>query len=241
MNSTLEIDGKMLHPIKEAAQSTKYSRDYITRLAREGKVVASYIGRQWFVDLVSLQSYAENAALEQEVRKKILSQERKRERQLREAVEEQRSFHVKRSHSLNMRAAVTAAFVLAVGLLAGQGTYYVNHADSRMILSDKTGRPQSAQLTQAGAVTPVAQEQERISVADTTARYTQQSLGDIDHGIFLFPAGTNAAYPEQLFSDTVEVRRLSDGSQVIVPVDASGNQVGNEVPFVRVPVAPSNM
>ncbi|MCA9358193.1 hypothetical protein KC902_02945 [Candidatus Kaiserbacteria bacterium] len=240
MNSSLEIDGKVLHPIKEAARSTTYSRDYITRLAREGKVVASYIGRQWFVDLASLKSYAENAALEQEVRKKILSQERKRERQLREAVEERRTLQIKKAHSLNARAAFAAAFVLGVGLLAGQGAYQLKHSNAHVSLADKVTVQQSAQLTQ---VSPVVSEAKRpaTQAQKDTAQFTQASLGEIDHGIILFPAGLNTERPERLFSDTVEVRSLSDGSQVIVPVDASGNQVGNEVPFVRVPVSSSNM
>ena len=54
MSVTFEIDGKKLQSIKSAAKLTSYSRDYITRLAREQKIVASFIERKWFIDIESL-------------------------------------------------------------------------------------------------------------------------------------------------------------------------------------------
>ena len=236
MNSTLEIDGKLLYPIKDAAQATTYSRDYVTRLAREGKVLASYIGRQWFVDLDSLKSYAENAVLEQEVRRKILSDERKRERQLREAAERQHTLHIKKSNSLNARAAVTAVFVLGFGLLAGQGVYYFS-SNEFPSLSGSVATEQPAQLSRgATGAEKETVPSEAFSFDEATASFEQYSLGEIDQGIMLFPAHGTITHPETLFSDAVEVRRLADGTQVVVPIDALGKQIGNEIPFVVVPV-----
>jgi hypothetical protein len=37
-------------------------------------------------------------------------------------------------------------------------------------------------------------------------------------------------------SDKVIVRELSDGTKVVVRVDANGREIGNEIPFVTVPV-----
>lgn len=241
MNSALEIDGKTLHPIKDAAQTTRYSRDYITRLAREGKIAASYIGRQWFVDTDSLRVYAENVALEQEVRKRILSEERKNERKIREAVDRQHKRRVQKSTSLNARAVVVASLVLGFGLLTGQAAYYLN-SNQQLLLGGSIATEQSAQLGSVSAVewSETVSQVESQAKTETQATFEQRSLGEIERGIMLFPAAGSVERPEALFSDSVEIRRLADGTQVVVPVDASGKQIGNVIPFVNVPVQYSN-
>ena len=70
----------------------------------------------------------------------------------------------------------------------------------------------------------------------TTASVTQRPLGDIAEGVLLFPNSGETAVVPTLFSDTVEVRKLPDGTSVVVRIDTAGNQIGNEVPFVVVPV-----
>ena len=111
MQSILEINGKILFSIRDAAHATSYSRDYITRLAREGKIFASHVGRQWFVDVDSLQAYAEAVALEQEVRKQQLSEERKRERQLREVVGFQHALRSQAAQKFEFKAVLVSFFV----------------------------------------------------------------------------------------------------------------------------------
>ena len=43
MSTSFEINNIALVPIKDAAKSVAYSRDYVARLAREKKIVASQI------------------------------------------------------------------------------------------------------------------------------------------------------------------------------------------------------
>ncbi|KXJ99765.1 MAG: hypothetical protein UZ19_OD1000263 [Parcubacteria bacterium OLB19] len=57
MSTQIEINGAQLIPLKEAAKRIAYSRDYLAKLAREQKIVATQIGRQWFVDMYSLQTF----------------------------------------------------------------------------------------------------------------------------------------------------------------------------------------
>ena len=68
MLAQVKINGDTFLPIKEAAKLVLYSRDYVARLAREQKIVAMQVERQWFVDTVSLKNFAETAELEQTVR-----------------------------------------------------------------------------------------------------------------------------------------------------------------------------
>ncbi|MCA9365888.1 hypothetical protein KC723_03250, partial [Candidatus Kaiserbacteria bacterium] len=89
MYGEITTDEKNLIAVKEAAQAVGYSRDYITRLAREQKIIAAQISRQWFVNLGSLQSFVELVEIEKMARKNQLRAERQIERSL---FEEQQKF-----------------------------------------------------------------------------------------------------------------------------------------------------
>lgn len=242
MSAALEIDGKFLHPIKEAAQLVSYSRDYITRLAREKKITATYLGRQWFVDMESLKSYVETSVLENEIRKKQLSVERKNEGQLKKAVEEQHTLHLKKAKSLHARVVTVASLVLMFGLMTGLAT-------NQLITFSNSPQPQVAntydtKLSQSEMVanisSPVSDDSSYAvaSLTNPTESFGTQeirSLGDIQNGILLLPNGGQAEI-EKVLSDKVVVRELSDGTKEVVRVDATGREVGNAVPFVVVPV-----
>jgi hypothetical protein len=249
MKSALEINGKQLAPIKAAAEATSYSRDYITRLAREEKIVASYIGRQWFVDVESLRRYAESTALDQEVRKRLLSDERKREQQLRLAVKQKHSTQMERTRKIPVHSLVASFLILGFGLTSGAFLYTVLPAhfspEKFSLISDEvaqsvlatTANRMPAQTSGAAAVT-------RTTLAEQTPRtaiVTEQSLGDVSEGVLLLPAARGGQDVAELFSDTVAVRETRDGGQVVVLVDERGNQIGNPVPFVRVPVTASEI
>lgn len=246
MMSTLEIDGRSLSSIKEAASVTTYSRDYITRLAREGKIVASNIGRQWFIDVESLKGYAESVALEQEVRKRQLSEERKRERQLRQVAESQRTLHLKRAKTVHARSVATAMMVLGFGLISGSAAYQLFSFPSVTSTGVQTAQvakqsvPIESNLLPAQAGGATHHDDVAVTPGSVrTASAEQHSLGNREQGVLLLPEGGSTDDVSILFSDTVEVRQSTDGSKVVVPVDAAGNQVGNEIPFVVVPVSES--
>lgn len=64
----------------DAGRQFGYTNDYVSRLAREKKVLASRVGRQWYVDVESLQLFIKQT---EEVKKKNserLREERKKER-----------------------------------------------------------------------------------------------------------------------------------------------------------------
>lgn len=241
MAGALEIDGKILHPVRDAARSVSYSRDYITRLAREEKIIASNIGRQWFIDLDSLKQYIETISVEQEIRKKQLSEERKVERLAREASQKQRTLHLKKAKNLNTRAAVVASLVLISGLLSG---FVVNEFLSSLKSSgSQVAATHSSQDIQDVASVSVAADDlgESSSSEDAssvTSQLTQElrSLGDIQNGILLLPSSSSSSDVSELFSDEIVVRELEDGTEVIVRVDEFGEVVGNPISFVTIPV-----
>jgi excisionase family DNA binding protein len=123
MSTQVEINGKSFLPIKDAAKLVSYTRDYVARLAREGKIVATQVGRQWFIDSVSLKNFAEVSQLELSVRKQQLSMERKREQVIKQEVQAIRLEVKTKAKSMRLQAQLVAVFVLGFGLLAGAGIY----------------------------------------------------------------------------------------------------------------------
>ncbi|MCB9816273.1 hypothetical protein H6786_02645 [Candidatus Nomurabacteria bacterium] len=242
MSSALEIDGKQLYPIKDIADLVTYSRDYITRLAREQKIVATYVGRQWYVDLNSLKSYVDTINAEQEIRKKQLRLERKRERELRAVAEQQNTLQLKRVQSLHARSLSVATFVLLVGLFSGYVVYEHDMLSSRLIktpvVSTQVAQaPQPVRTTVSDQSNGPVSDMGAVVVAVPTSSVHSFSA-DPTHGILLMPQGTSSASAtvDMLFSDTVEIYELSDGTQVAAKVDESGRVVGALVPLIEVPV-----
>jgi hypothetical protein len=67
---------------KEASARSGYTSDYISRLAREGKVIAKRVGISWFVDAASLENFVMESERAREARKETLRLERFHERTL---------------------------------------------------------------------------------------------------------------------------------------------------------------
>lgn len=57
MNEELTLDGVKYISAKRAADLTQYSKDYVGQLCREGKILASRIGRNWYIAEKSILRY----------------------------------------------------------------------------------------------------------------------------------------------------------------------------------------
>lgn len=244
MMSSLEINGKKLHRIKFASEQTGYSRDYITRLAREQKIVASQIGRHWFVDLTSLGQYASAMLLEQKARQQKLSDERKQERQLSERIEKKEVAHELYKRRLALRSKLLATAVLSVGLLAGFAL-----EKSSFVPTELDPQVASVPFMQWFGGRDSVQETQSIKVAATPANaevvdfsqeaFSLATLAEPTDGVLLLPASQNASSSDvrKLFSDDVSVLRDENGQQYVAQVGAKG-EVIRKIPFVVVPVNP---
>lgn len=135
MSKEVEINGLTLVPIKEALKVVSYSKDYIARLAREGKIVGSQIGRQWFVDIVSLKNFSADAVAVEDVRKQKLSLERKRELMAKECLSALDEVVLRKAEAQRFDAMVVTCGVVAFGLLIGVGLYTTSLAPSSKLAS----------------------------------------------------------------------------------------------------------
>jgi len=80
MSSSIQFQGKNYLSSKEAGSISGYTNDYISRLAREGKIDATRVGTQWFVEPKSLDIFLQFAEKAREARKESLRALRQNER-----------------------------------------------------------------------------------------------------------------------------------------------------------------
>lgn len=236
MKEVLEIDKKNMHSIKVAADATGYSRDYITRLAREGKIVATQVGRQWYINLESLEQYAAVSILEQTIKQKHLSQERRQELELVETLQQikskkeaalaSNSNYVKGMVGMTFSGLVVSSLLLAVFFLPA-----VSPAKQQLAsLSDETSF---------SAYTILGTELE-IGEHSSSSFLGTRKLSDTSEGILLLPENISDdehLKANDLFSDNVSVRTDELGRTFITQVGTDGELTSNEVPFVLVSLA----
>ncbi len=255
MLAQVQINGDSFLPIKEAAKLVLYSRDYVARLAREQKIVAMQVERQWYVDTVSLKNFAEAAELEQTVRHHQLSLERKREQITKQKIVLIKSDVKKKARSIRLEAQLVATFVLGFGLMTGAGIYtasalfslqsksvaqvgeamttpvvpVANIAVSTSTIAEDifaVAKPQATTL-----LTTIVEQPLFVDEAETRAMSASDS-----EGVFLLSRNgevRNAEAVKALFSDDVAVKFLDDNTGVITYTPEKGK--ANEFMFVSVP------
>jgi hypothetical protein len=82
MNVLAQQDESLFLSSKDASVLTGYTSDYISRLAREGKIVGKRIGISWFVEPSSLKDFIALSERTKEHRKQTLREERLKEREV---------------------------------------------------------------------------------------------------------------------------------------------------------------
>ena len=251
MVTVLEIDGKKLHSIKAATKLVSYSADYITRLAREQKIVASQVGRQWYIDVESLQHYESVMETEQTIRKQRLSEERKQERLLREQAEVRR---VERSTKLRAKAARTKVVVSAAVMLGLFSGYILESMFAQLVYPAKQAARTPAASTLSLLTTDVApaeptvvttlattsDENSGMEVATFTAVPDQvRSFASSSEGILLLPPTLTEGQLvelQDLFSDRIVIRTDASGQKFVSQVNGQSEIIGSEIPVITVPV-----
>jgi hypothetical protein len=236
-SQSVHVGNRKLLPVKEVLGLVSYSRDYITRLAREGKIVAVQIDRQWLVDPESLQNFYEHAQLEESVRSQVLSEERKREREVREFVMEGNAHFEKKVRGARQSAKLESVVLLVLSVCSWSlvVTFFsVNDVEkiAQMALVGVAETvDQSRDLimsTESDQVTLVSSAMGDVAIIEETESFT------VSEGIVLFPLASGTPAVAAAFSDPIIVEHTGISSGTIRMID--GRDV--VVPFVTVPVAP---
>jgi hypothetical protein len=239
MEPNLIIGNRTLLPLREAAAKVSYTRDYVARLAREGKIAAVQVDRQWYIDPESLKNFFDHAQFEVAARADYLAELRRNELEAWEVRQTQLELLEQRRTSSTWRVSVqTIGFLvltLWVGLFIYQAAPYAT-ADYLV-----------AQLAQLAQVTATSEAEVDSVVAEpaTPANFFWNRVGNVyindeaitlDNGIILLPAtgtsGVSTGTVEDFFSDPVQVIS-TDASGGVVILDSDG--VTTTIPFVRIP------
>ncbi len=113
-------------PLSTAVTLVSYSRDYIGRLAREGKILAEQIDREWFVSRQSLINFFENSSLEESAKKKILSLSRKNDIEVKDFYTSELS----RITAKQSKFAGASAILTLMIMFGGFGSGYIFYTNS---------------------------------------------------------------------------------------------------------------
>lgn len=222
MTEFFHLGNRKLIPLKDVPKIVPYSRDYVARLARDGRIAAAQVNRQWYIDAESLKNFFEHAQLEVQARGEYVRELRKQELDLHEwwnaFLETQRARREGRSHRVFQKTLVIVILGLFVGLIV---TGLEPVATPSKLASLVTTGQFAASIE---AERPVGTE---ATWYETGVIIEDESLEN-PTGILLTPAGvdTNAT---DFFSDNVVVEETSPTTGLIHSSSSS-----NSVPYVRI-------
>lgn len=126
MKDEIYINDQIFCAVRVAVEQVSYSKDYITRLAREQKIRAVHIGRNWYVDVDALQRYEEVQALETSVRNRQLQQQRKIEHDLRSAMNNSSAGRFATQARFVLYTVTAVCLVVVLGFAVGAGLSQVS-------------------------------------------------------------------------------------------------------------------
>jgi hypothetical protein len=245
MSSFVEINSQKFQNVSDASKLTGYSRDYIGRLAREQKILATQVGRQWFVSIASLESYAKNADREQKSRQQKLSEERKREREAVKRLQEKEQARIKAEKRKKTHTRFFAVAVLALGIGLGVGLNSIVEVQT-LLTREPIAGTLLATIFPVAKEYPIATGNSVEAVSPEAINFSQESMslstleGDAA-GVLLLPneqdSQVTEAEVEAMFSDPVQVTSDESGNRYVVRTTQEGDQ--QRIPFAIVPVTNS--
>ncbi len=212
----------------EAGRQFGYTNDYISRLAREKKVMGMRVGRQWYVDARSLETFiarSEDAKKEYSLR---LREERKKERVTVAKVATQKTEFVPLQGS-RAQALAKAGMVMCVSVVLGGLIFSASHTFTKEDMQNANIltalREFALRLYGLGAAPPryapeITSRAMDVSVATPAPALAAEATND-SRAMVVLPSGdtTPNADIERAFSDQVQVERDRDGkSGIITPI-----------------------
>jgi hypothetical protein len=231
MGQSLNINGKTYIQSNVLALRFNYTPDYIGKLARDEKILGTQIGRQWFIEEGSLETFLRQAEIQKNIRKEELSLKRKAEH-----VAHQKPQKPIDSPKLKILALAEAVAVMACVLLAG-GIGFVA-TDEGLGLQDFTLGAQESVALIAEAVVPFGETPASSTFVASTVRSVRVEptfeieepqvpmvFADLPQTpVEILSASSTEAEtaPSEYFSDEVVRVAGEEGEEYVVPVFRNG-------------------
>lgn len=229
----------------DAGRQFGYTNDYITRLAREKKVIASRVGKQWYVDAKSLEAFVAHSKQIKKAHAEQLRMERKRERIVEKPAEATEVTFVPLP---NTRASALAKAGMVVSVVAMIGGFLFAHVpymteeklqSANILTALRDFATRLYGLGEAPVATPEVGVRVQESASDSTPEGASLArvLGSTTTAVAVIPPKDMRSTEEiaESFSDEVSVVRDADGtSGVITPVFK--NSTGTPYRYLMVPM-----
>lgn len=237
-----------LVPLKEAVDLVSYSKDYVAKLAREKKIKAEQINRQWYVDLKSLKSFEQISDYEKKLRAEELSKQRKLERLAKE-----KTVELEKRISPKLQNASATAFqfsiaVLLIGVFSGLGLFKFGDFVSPQFSGQLAGLLSPTRDSNSDGkeeFIPLSNSQE-LAIQDTVSlepvfepSVTHEDIVLGEEMVVLVKNNTPVETVEEmtkLFSDEVVVLEGEDGEPRVYAVSNEGEVIGEGLILVSIPV-----
>ncbi|HMA77611.1 MAG TPA: hypothetical protein VKP88_00530 [Candidatus Paceibacterota bacterium] len=210
---------------KAAAAYVDYTPDYISRLAREGKVVAEQRGRSWYISLESLKLFSLQQAEEQRTRQQALKEQR-----LREYATKQSAVSSRRASTQLQTQALSAALAAgAVGmclLVVGALGWTVVREELQLA---QLYRGAEAVLSELGQVFAVPFSDDATDATDAPAAVDAAVPANqvrIIDGVLVVQEGASL---RNAFSDPVTVSAVGTTSAILTPVFSPGTDTAYQL------------
>ncbi len=221
MSDFFQIGNRRLIPLKDVTKIVPYSREYVARLARDGRIAAAQVNRQWYIDPESLKNFFEHAQLEVQARTEYVRELRKQELDLHEwwlkFLETQQTRRKGREKRVVGRTIIVVILGLLVGLLVTDWSPFASPATlATLIRGEQFAASIEATLNNAHETwyeTGVVVED--ISLKNPT-------------GILLTPVGTTTD-AATFFSDPITVEMVTETTGFI-----HSSTTSSSVPYVRI-------
>lgn len=230
-------------PASSAGSAFGYTGDYVTKLARDGKIIGEKIGRRWFISLASLTDFVESKKIEKNNRSEAIRRERKEElrsnalQQVEKNYNEANESLLESDEGNRTIAFAQAALILVIGLVFGVGSYVAVDYE-RYDLQIAAVETSSLGFFEWLAVSVY----EFISPgADSLVTYREDGWqGGTDSGVTLQETGQEGNYSgmvvaptEEFNEEMVELVRDSFSDEVEVRIDRENPDTGIVVPQFR--------
>ena len=258
-SSSLENSKKFV-PVREAAKRVSYTTDYVSRLAREGKIEAKREGRAWLVELDSLKLFSLQAKADAIRKQEELKLQRRLERAVAQivSVPDEAKVHDQTHHhsALLQAASVTICLSLALLLLQVAVGYNFGLSDWQRGVAAVTKETQTALALDSfgGLKLPEwfwffrYEKQETLVRAETAPSETENEILSRSHypaqidttndELLITAPQASPNYVRDTFSDDVLLKFQDSQRGTVTAEFVSGESKNYPFRLVRAPVNP---
>lgn len=243
MSNTLTIDGKEYVSATTAGKHFGYTKDYLLLLIKQGYIDGQKIGHKWYVNIPSATTHFDAASKRREVRKKLISQERKEELKNHARTNATQV----RKKSTHQAVLVEAFVVVIIGLSIGVTSYVGISSQQASVHEGARGffeyvaQSLYARIKPTHTVTVEVPVKEIAAVAPVKEKVVSAHVGTTTYTSLvvapdeLFTASTIESIQDS-FSDpvTVEIDPKNPQTGIITPIFKEG--AGDAYRFLMVPV-----